>query len=143
MHTFALTEDTMQILNYQKIGKVKYPVTDPEDEMEDRGIALPFFTSVPRPGRFTPGKEPVPIVQEAGCAPGPVWMSVKNLSLTGNRSPDHPTRSQSPTELSRPHQKIGLHLTNIGRFSIHKRASSDNQLNDTKSIFPNIICDTI
>jgi hypothetical protein len=23
--------------------------------------------SAPRPGRFTPGKDPVPIVQEAGC----------------------------------------------------------------------------
>jgi hypothetical protein len=29
--------------------------------------------SSPRPGRFTPGKDPVPIVQEAGWAPGPVW----------------------------------------------------------------------
>ena len=28
---------------------------------------------MPRPGRFTPGKGPVPIVQEAGWAPGPVW----------------------------------------------------------------------
>jgi hypothetical protein len=27
----------------------------------------------PRPGRFTPGNDPVPIVQEAGWAPGPVW----------------------------------------------------------------------
>jgi hypothetical protein len=26
--------------------------------------------SAPRPGRFTPGKDPVPIVQEAGWAPG-------------------------------------------------------------------------
>jgi hypothetical protein len=29
--------------------------------------------STPRPGRFTPGNDPVPIVQEAGWAPGPVW----------------------------------------------------------------------
>jgi hypothetical protein len=29
--------------------------------------------SAPRPGRFTPGKDPVPIVQEAGWVPGPVW----------------------------------------------------------------------
>jgi hypothetical protein len=28
--------------------------------------------SAPRPGRFTPGKDPVPIVQEAGWAPGSV-----------------------------------------------------------------------
>ena len=29
--------------------------------------------SAPRPGRFTPGKDPVPNLQEAGWAPGPVW----------------------------------------------------------------------
>ena len=32
---------------------------------------------------FTPGKEPVPIVQEAGWAPGPVWTGAENLALTG------------------------------------------------------------
>ena len=30
----------------------------------------------PRP-LFTPGKDPVPIVQEAGWAPGPVWTKIK------------------------------------------------------------------
>ena len=34
--------------------------------------------SMPRPGRFTPGKDPVPIVQEAGWATGLVWMGSKN-----------------------------------------------------------------
>ena len=29
-----------------------------------------------------PGKDPVPIVQEAGWAPGPVWTGVENLVLT-------------------------------------------------------------
>ena len=29
--------------------------------------------STPRPGRFTPRKDPVPIVQETGWAPGTVW----------------------------------------------------------------------
>ena len=33
--------------------------------------------SAPRPGRFTPGKDPVPIVQEAVWAPGPVWTDAK------------------------------------------------------------------
>ena len=47
-----------------------------------RGIALLFHgrstrrgwvvSSTPRP-HFTPGKDPVPTVQEAGWAPGPVW----------------------------------------------------------------------
>ena len=39
--------------------------------------------STPRPGRFTPGKDPVPIVQEAGWASGPVWTGAKNLAPTG------------------------------------------------------------
>ena len=37
--------------------------------------------STPRPGRFTPQeREPVPIVQEAGCAPGQVWTGAENLA---------------------------------------------------------------
>jgi len=36
----------------------------------------------PRP-LFTPGKDPVPIVQEAGWAPGPVWTGAENLVPTG------------------------------------------------------------
>ena len=35
--------------------------------------ALDGGGSTARPGRFTPGKDPVPIVQEAGWAPGLVW----------------------------------------------------------------------
>jgi len=30
------------------------------------------------PAASTPGKDPVPIVQEAGRAPGPVWMDRKS-----------------------------------------------------------------
>jgi hypothetical protein len=36
--------------------------------------------SAQRPGRFTPGKDPVPIVQDAGWASGPVWTCAKNLA---------------------------------------------------------------
>jgi len=32
---------------------------------------------------FTPGKDLVPIVQEAGWAPGPVWTGVENLTPPG------------------------------------------------------------
>ena len=55
----------------------------------------------PRP-LFTPGKNPVPIVQEAGWAPGPVWTGAENLTPTGIRSPDRPARSQSLYRLSYP-----------------------------------------
>jgi len=57
-----------------------------------RGIALPFLdhgtrrglgvSVMPRP-LFTPGKDPVPIVQEAEWAPGPVWTGAENLAPTG------------------------------------------------------------
>ena len=58
---------------------------------------------MPRP-LFTPGKDPVPIVQEAGWAPGPVWAGVENLASTGIRSLDRPARSSVaiPTELPDP-----------------------------------------
>ena len=56
--------------------------------------------STQRPGRFTPGNDPVPIVQEAGQAPGPVWTGAENLAPTGIRSPDRPAGSESLYRLS-------------------------------------------
>ena len=35
------------------------------------------------PAALYPGKDPVPIVQEAGCDPGPVWTSAENLTSPG------------------------------------------------------------
>ena len=35
------------------------------------------------PAAFTPGKDPVHIVQEAGRAPGPVWTGAVNLAPPG------------------------------------------------------------
>ena len=58
--------------------------------------------STPSPGRFTPGKDPVPIVQETGWAPGPVWTGAENLAPTGIRSPYRPARSESLYRLSYP-----------------------------------------
>ena len=82
-----------------------------------RGIALLFLhrgtrrrwvvSSTPRP-YFTTGKDPVPIVQEAGWAPGPVWTGAENIAPTGIRSPDRPGRSQSLYRLSyRAHKNSG------------------------------------
>jgi hypothetical protein len=67
--------------------------------------------SSPRPGRFTPGKDPVPIVQESGWASGQVWTCAKNLAPTGIRSPDRPARRQSLYRLSYPGPR--LHVTNM------------------------------
>jgi hypothetical protein len=69
-----------------------------------RGIALIFHDNgsrrgwgvsvTPRP-LFTPRKDPVPIVQEALWAPGPIWTGAENLAPTGIRSPDRAARDQS------------------------------------------------
>jgi len=54
-----------------------------------RGIALLFLDHGTRRGwrfsvtprlLFTRRKDPVPIVQEAGCTPGPVWTGVRKIS---------------------------------------------------------------
>ena len=95
---------------YSKV-KVKYTLvqalrlcTECMAHRGSRGIALPFHdhgtrrgwgvSVTPRP-LITPGKEPVPIVQEAAWAPGPVWTGAENLAPTGIRSPNRPARSQS------------------------------------------------
>jgi hypothetical protein len=46
------------------------------------------------PAALPPKKDPAPIVQEAGWAPGPVWMGAENLAAIGIRSPDRPARSE-------------------------------------------------
>jgi len=77
-----------------------------------RGIALLFHdhgtrrgwvvSSTPRP-HFTPGKDPVPIAQEAGWAPGPVRTDGKSRPHRDS-IPDRPAHSSVaiPTELPRP-----------------------------------------
>jgi len=73
-----------------------------------RGIALLFHdrgtrrgwvvSSTPRP-HFNPGKDPVPILQEAGWVPGPVWTGGKSRPHRDS-IPDRPARSQSLYRLS-------------------------------------------
>ena len=75
-----------------------------------RGIALLFHdrgtrrgwvvSSTPRP-HFTPGKDQVPILQEDGWAPGPVWMGGKSRPRR-DLILDRPARSQSLYWLSYP-----------------------------------------
>ena len=56
------------------------------------------------PAALPPGKDPVPIVHEAGWTPGPVWTGKENLAPppAGIRSPDRPARSESLYRLSYP-----------------------------------------
>ena len=84
----------------------------------NRGIALHFHDHgtrrvwgvriTPRP-LFTPEKDPVPLVQENGWAPGPVWTGAENLASNVIRSSDRPDRSQSLYRLSyRAHSQCGF-----------------------------------
>jgi hypothetical protein len=57
---------------------------------------------MPRSSHFIPGKDPVPIVQEAGWAQGPVWIGAENFAPTEIRSPDLPARRESLKRLSYP-----------------------------------------
>ena len=73
-----------------------------------KGVALLFHdcgirrgwvvSSTPRP-HFTPRKDPVPILQEAGCAPGPVWTGGKSRPHRDSIL-DRPAHSQSLYRLS-------------------------------------------
>ena len=70
----------------------------------------------PRP-YFTPGKDPVPIVQEAVWAPGPVWTGGKSRPIK-IRSPDRPARKQSLYQLSYPAHKCTTYFCKIPKYQI-------------------------
>jgi hypothetical protein len=74
----------------------------------DLGTRMRWVVSVtPRP-LSTPRKDPVPIVQEAGWAPRPVWTGAENLTPTRIRSLDCPAGSQSLHQLSYPAHTVTL-----------------------------------
>ena len=98
-----------------------------------RGIALLFLehgtrrgwgvSVTPRP-LYIPGKHPVPIVQEAGCAPGRVWTGAENLAPAGIRSPDRPARSQSLYRLRYPpHTLLCRYDYAIAGYQRHPKAA--------------------
>ena len=74
----------------------------------------PFATSAlegggllaPRPGRFTRRKEPLPIVQEAGWAPGPAWTGAENLATPPGFDP----RTAQPVTSRYTDWAIAAHL---------------------------------
>jgi len=80
--------------------------------------------SVPRPGHsLPPGKDPVPIVQVAGWAPGPVWTGAENLTPTGIQSLDRPARSQSLYRLSYP-----AHILKLNKKENSKRTKTKQRM---------------
>ena len=67
----------------------------------DRGTRREcVVSSTPRP-HLTPGKDPVPILEEAGWAPGPVWTGGKSRPHRDSL-PDRPAHNQSLYWLSYP-----------------------------------------
>jgi len=66
-------------------------------------------SSTPRP-HLTPGNDSVPILQQAGWAPGPVWTSGKSRPHRDS-IPVRPARSSVaiPTELPGPLSYVGIY----------------------------------
>ena len=81
------------------------------------------------PAASTPGKDPVPIVQDAGWAPGPVWTGGKSRTHRDS-IPDRPARSQSLYRLSYPvHPYVFLYMCKIDVFYyIQTRCSSPHPI---------------
>ena len=110
-HTHSLLRYDRHTHVYFSIKKVKWSRYRPGvAQRVGRGIVLLFHdrgsrrrwlvSSTPRP-HFTHGKDPVPILQEAGWAPGPVWTGGKSRPHRDS-IPHRPVRSQSLYRLSYP-----------------------------------------
>ena len=61
------------------------------------------------PAASTPGKDTVPILKEAGWAPGPFWRGEKSRPYR-NSIPDRPAHRQSLYRLSYSAQKYNINL---------------------------------
>ena len=105
-----ICKDILYIYIYVKVKWSRYRLG--LAQRVGRGIALLFHdrgtrrgwvvSSTPRP-HFTPGKDPVPILQEAGWAPGPVWTSRKSRPPPGfDSGPSSPQSVTIPTDLPGP-----------------------------------------
>jgi hypothetical protein len=140
---------------YESIkGKIKgHPITGHQGPKGGAEVLLYSFStsalggggfSARRPGRFTAGKDSVPIVQEAGWAPGPVWTCAKNLAPTGIRSLDCPARSQSLYRLNYPshHMWVWHHIMSyveidekkISKIFLSFSRPSVNQMSKSQSV---------
>ena len=96
---------------FSYVKKVKWSRYRPSvAQRVGRGIALLFHDCGTRRGwvvssklrpHSTPGKDPVPILQKTGWAPGPVWTGGKSRPHRDS-IPDRPARSQSLYRLNYP-----------------------------------------
>jgi hypothetical protein len=69
---------------------------------------------MPRPGHFTPEKEPVPIVEEVRWAPGPVWRGAENLASSGIGSPDVQSVASRYADYAIPAPGLGQNYSETG-----------------------------
>ena len=127
---FSFQEEMSEIWSVFTYSKVKWSRYRPGvAQRVGRGIALLFHdrstrrgwvvSSTPRP-HFTPGKDLVPILQEAGWAPGPVWTG-GNSRPHRDSIPHRPARSQSLCRLSyraHLHVKYPLLLSDLNEIWI-------------------------
>jgi hypothetical protein len=72
----------------------------------------------PRPGRFIPEKRQVPIVQETGWTPRPVWTRAENLARTEIRSPDRLACSDWLYRSPGPVRKCRFELKSSARYEL-------------------------
>ena len=100
-HTIISLETSLYNLKIKAVKKGKVILLQvrcgPEGDDRDTRSGW-VVSSMPRM-HFTPRKDPVPIVQEAGWAPGSVWTGGKSCHHRDSIS-DHPARSQSLYQLS-------------------------------------------
>ena len=95
----------------------------------DRGTRRGWVVSSTHQPHLTPRKHPVPILQEAGWAPGPVWTGEKSRPHR-DPIPDRPAHSQSLYRLSyRPtmvlYNLIYYLIPDLGAFNIFSPVLSD------------------
>jgi len=70
--------------------------------MNSSNLSLTSVLDGVRGHRFTPGKDQVPIVENASGLREAVWTGAEKLATAGIRSPDRPARSDSLYRLSYP-----------------------------------------
>ena len=87
----------------QRVGRGIAPL------FHDRGTRRGWVVSSTPRSHFTPGKDPVLILQEAGWAPGPVWTGGKSYPHRDS-IPDRPALSQSLYRLSYPALLIYIYI---------------------------------
>jgi hypothetical protein len=77
---------------------------------------------MPRSSQLSPGNDPIPILQEAGWSPGPVWKGGENVAPTAIGSPDRSVRSELLYRLSYPGPGQKNHntiiISSVGELSV-------------------------